>query len=105
LVLIKICKLQKSIYELPPSGHNWFKQLRKEILNLGLRQLASDNYIFVYNKDNVLVYVSVYIDDLSNIDNNIKASNELVDNLHKFELNETTNRGIFLDNHGNPKKK
>jgi len=93
----KICKLQKSIYRLPQSGRNWFKRLRKELLNLGLRQLASDNYIFVYNKDNVLIYVSVYADDLSIIDNNIKANNELVDNLHKvFELNEITNRDIFL---------
>jgi len=93
----KICKLQKSIYGLPQSGRNWFKRLRKELLNLGLRQLASDNYIFVYNKDNVLIYVSIYADDLSIIDNNIKANNELVDNLHKvFELNEITNRDIFL---------
>lgn len=93
----KICRLQKSIYGLPQSGRNWFKRLRKELLNLGLKQLANDNCIFIYNKDDVLIYVSVYVDDLSIIDNDIKASNDLVVNLRKvFELNETTNGGTFL---------
>jgi len=47
----QICKLQKSIYGLPQSGQNWFKRLRKELLDIGLKQLASDNCIFVYKKE------------------------------------------------------
>jgi len=93
----QICKLQKSIYGLPQSGRNWFKRLRKELLDIGLKQLASDNCIFVYNKENVFVCISVYVDDISIIDNDIEAGNMFVEKLHKvFELNKTTNKDTFL---------
>lgn len=93
----KVCKLQKSIYGLPQSGRNWFTRLCKELLNLGLKQLASDNCIFVYNKNDVFICVSIYVDDLSIIDNNLKAGDTFVEKLGKvFELNETTNKGMFL---------
>lgn len=93
----KVCRLQKSIYGLPQSGRNWFERLRKELLNLGLKQLASDNCIFVYNKGNTFICVSTYVDDLSVIDNNSKAGNVFIEKLSKaFEFNETTNKGTFL---------
>jgi len=93
----KVCRLQKSIYGLPQSGRNWFKRLRKELLNLNLKQLASDNCIFIYNKGDNFICISTYVDDLSVIDNNPKACNVFVEKLRKvFELNETTNKGTFL---------
>jgi len=93
----QICKLQKSIYGLPQSGRNWFIRLRKELISLGLKQLASDNCIFVYNKENVFVCISVYVDDISIIDNDIEAGNMFIEKLREmFELNETTNKDTFL---------
>lgn len=93
----KVCGLQKSIYGLPQSGRNWYKRLRKELLGLGLDQLASDNCVFVYNKNNAFICVSTYVDDLSVIDNNSETGNVFIAKLCKiFELNETTNKGIFL---------
>jgi len=70
---------------------------RQLCVDIGLKQLASDNCIFVYNKENVFVCISVYVDDISIIDNNIEADNLFVEKLHKvFELNETTNKDTFL---------
>lgn len=93
----KVCKLQKSIYGLPQSGRNWYKRLRKELIKLGLKQLASDSCIFMYNRVNIFIYISIYVDDFSIIDNNVKTSNAFIENLRKvFELNETTNKGAFL---------
>jgi len=64
-------------------ARNWFKRLRKELLDIGLKQLASDNCIFVYKKERT-------------IDSNIEASNIFVEKLRKvFELNKTTNKDTF----------
>ncbi|XP_036140860.1 uncharacterized protein LOC105835035 isoform X8 [Monomorium pharaonis] len=93
----KVCKLRKSIYGLPQSGRNWFKRLCQELLNLHLKQLASDSCIFVYNKNNIFICVSTYVDDLSVIDNNSKAGDKFIEKLRAvLELNKTTNKGTFL---------
>ncbi|GFT70190.1 retrovirus-related Pol polyprotein from transposon TNT 1-94 [Trichonephila clavipes] len=52
----KVCKLKKSIYGLPQSSRNWYMKIKGELETFGLKQLASDNCVFI-KSDNQTVLI------------------------------------------------
>ncbi|GBM30854.1 Retrovirus-related Pol polyprotein from transposon TNT 1-94 [Araneus ventricosus] len=41
----KVYRLKKSIYGPPQSGRNWYFKLKSELERIGLKEIASDNYV------------------------------------------------------------
>ncbi|GFX91831.1 retrovirus-related Pol polyprotein from transposon TNT 1-94 [Trichonephila clavipes] len=61
----KVCKLKKSIYGLPQSGRNWYMKIKGELENFGLKQLASDNCVFIKSVNQSVLILCMYVDDLA----------------------------------------
>ncbi|GFT63113.1 retrovirus-related Pol polyprotein from transposon TNT 1-94 [Trichonephila clavipes] len=66
----KVCKLKKSIYGLPQSGRNWYMKIKGELENFGLKQLASDNCVFIKSVNQSVLILCMYVDDLAIFCNN-----------------------------------
>ncbi|XP_073816655.1 ecdysteroid phosphate phosphatase isoform X1 [Musca autumnalis] len=60
----RVCKLNKSLYGLKQAGRDWNKKLNDVLVNIGFERCKSDNCLYVKNKDQDLVLVAVYVDDL-----------------------------------------
>lgn len=92
-----VLKLNKSMYGLPQSGRNWYNKFKKTLLNIGFKQLISENCIFIRKIDNEFTAVIIYVDDFTVIYNNDKAYNVIIKLLNRsFELVETSDKNVFL---------
>ncbi|GFT38190.1 retrovirus-related Pol polyprotein from transposon TNT 1-94 [Trichonephila clavipes] len=76
----KICKLKKSIYGLPQSGRNWYMKIKGELENFGLKQLASDNCVFIKSVNQSVLILCMYVDNLAIFCNNDKMYEDIVTN-------------------------
>ncbi|GFY34756.1 retrovirus-related Pol polyprotein from transposon TNT 1-94 [Trichonephila clavipes] len=76
----KVCKLKKSIYGLPQSGRNWYMKIKGELENFGLKQLASDNCVFIKSVNQSVLVLCMYVDDLAIFCNNDKMYEDIVTN-------------------------
>ncbi|UYV64139.1 hypothetical protein LAZ67_2006688, partial [Cordylochernes scorpioides] len=59
----KVCRLKKAIYGLKQAGIVWHEKLDNELKNLGLKQLQSDNCVYIKHDEGILL-VAIYVDDL-----------------------------------------
>ncbi|GFV63776.1 retrovirus-related Pol polyprotein from transposon TNT 1-94 [Trichonephila clavipes] len=75
----KVCKLKKSNYGLPQSGRNWYMKIKGvELENFGLKQLASDNCVFIKSDNQSVLILCMYADDLAIFCNNDKMYEDIV---------------------------
>ncbi|UYV83109.1 hypothetical protein LAZ67_22002237 [Cordylochernes scorpioides] len=59
----KVCRLKKANYGLKQAGIVWHEKLDTELKNLGLKQLQSDNCVYIKHDEGILL-VAIYVDDL-----------------------------------------
>lgn len=59
-----VSKLQRSIYGLKQTPYVWYQALRGSLLYLGFTNSLSDSSLFIYNKEGVMMYILVCVDDL-----------------------------------------
>ncbi|UYV68602.1 hypothetical protein LAZ67_6000178 [Cordylochernes scorpioides] len=59
----RVCRLKKAIYGLKQAGIVWHERLDNELKNLGLKQLQSDNCVYIKHDEGILL-VAIYVDDL-----------------------------------------
>lgn len=76
-----VCALQKSIYGLKQAPRAWYDALRSSLLELGFFNSMSDSSLFIFNRDGILFYILVYVDDLILTGNNIQFLQHLVKSL------------------------
>lgn len=69
----KVCRLQKSLYELKQAPHCWFAKLTTALKQYGFRQSYSDYSLFTYSAQGIFLWVLVNVDDLIVISNNVVA--------------------------------
>ncbi|GJX52189.1 ribonuclease H-like domain-containing protein, partial [Tanacetum coccineum] len=60
----KVCKLVKSLYGLKQALRQWNEKLTSALNENGFRQSINDYSLFVKNKNNVLLALLVYVDDI-----------------------------------------
>ncbi|GBM08985.1 Retrovirus-related Pol polyprotein from transposon RE1 [Araneus ventricosus] len=93
----KVYRLKKSIYGLPQSGRNWYFKLKSELERIGLKEIASDNCVFIMINKNEFLVLCIYVDDIALFSNDIVLSNYVIRKLKTiFELKETTDGEKFL---------
>lgn len=71
----KVCLLQKPLYGLKQSGRAWYEKLNNCLSNLSILKSNIDPCVFVKAKDNKLVIIVTYVDDLLITSNDL---NELI---------------------------
>lgn len=59
-----LMKLRKSLYGLGQSSRNWFVTIDPELIALGFTPLKSDTCVYIYRKKDVIIILTLYVDDL-----------------------------------------
>ncbi|UYV66792.1 hypothetical protein LAZ67_4002870, partial [Cordylochernes scorpioides] len=59
----KVCRLKKAIYGLKQAVIVWHEKLDTELKYLGLKQIQSDNCVYIKHHEGILL-VAIYVDDL-----------------------------------------
>nr|GEW04846.1 ribonuclease H-like domain-containing protein [Tanacetum cinerariifolium] len=60
----KVCKLEKSLYGLKQAPRQWNHKSSEALLEAGFVQSKNDHSLFIKNKEDVYLYLLVYVDDL-----------------------------------------
>jgi hypothetical protein len=60
-----VCKLKKSLYGLKQAGRVWNKKLHSVLLSMGFERAQSDHGLYVYSKDDIRIFVPVFVDDIT----------------------------------------
>ena len=85
----KVCKLNKAMYGLKQAGRQWNLKLHQAFIEIGLNQSKRDECIYYLCKDNKIVIVAVYVDDLLILGNDSKMKNELKKELEsRFKMKD-----------------
>jgi hypothetical protein len=75
----------------------WYNALRSFLLSYEFTNAKSDTSLFIFQKDSILAYFLVYVDDLLLIGNNTKFINEFQKDLsNKFSLKNLGSPSHFL---------
>jgi histone deacetylase 1/2 len=92
-----VCSLQKSIYGLKQTSRAWYTALRSNLLALGFFNSKSNSSLFIFDRDGILLYVLVYVDDLILTGNNNTFLQHVVTSLGEtFSLKELSDLYYFL---------
>ena len=68
-----VMKLGKSFYGLAQSPQNWWKTIDPSLVEIGSIPLKSDTCVYIYNHNNKVVILTLYVADLLMIGGNIQA--------------------------------
>jgi transposase InsO family protein len=79
-----VCKLKKSLYGLKQASRAWYRKMDNALLDRGFQRFQSDHCIYKYDRDKMIIYVILYVDDLIIMTN----SKEELGNLKNY-LNES----------------
>ena len=60
----QVCCLQKTLYSLKQSGHEWNKELDQRLKEKGFENLQSDPCAYIRRQDDSLEILTVWVDDL-----------------------------------------
>ncbi|KAJ0909110.1 putative RNA-directed DNA polymerase [Helianthus annuus] len=78
----KVCKLVKSLYGLKQAPRKWNERLTTVLLDFGFKQSKCDHSLFILNKDNVTVFLLVYVDDIVLTGNSVVEIEKIKKVLH-----------------------
>ncbi|KAI3740814.1 hypothetical protein L2E82_31288 [Cichorium intybus] len=92
-----VCLLHKSLYGLKQAPRAWFHRLSKALLSLGFAGSKTDPSLFIYNSNDTLLYMLVYVDDIIVTGNNPTAINRIIQSLSQtFAIQDMGTLSYFL---------
>lgn len=92
-----VCKLNKALYGLKQAPRVWFDKLQTTFLQFGFYASKCDPSLFIYSKDNCLIYMIVYVGDMIVTGNNTPLLQQLVSHLNSaFSLKDLGALDYFL---------
>lgn len=96
----KVWKLRKAVYGLKQSGRAWNKKLDTTLKEFGCQRSNSDPCVYIKRKDNVVIIVAVYVDDMLVLSNDHESEEALKKNLEaNFETRDLGEVKEFLGMH------
>ena len=92
-----VCKLHKSLYGLKQAPRAWYNELKSFVVAYGFSNSKSDPSLFIYNKDNVISYFLVYVDDIFLTGNDLSFLHNFKQAIaKKFSLKDLGSPSHFL---------
>ena len=87
-------KLENSLYGLAQSPQNWWKTIDPKVIEIGFVPLKSDSCVNIYNHNNTVVIITLYVDDLLVIGSNVRVieaiKKKLKDNFQMSDLGDVS---------------
>ena len=80
----KVCKLQRSIYGFKQASRSWNIRFDEAIKSYGFDQNLDEPCVYKYIKDQRVVFLILYVDDILLIGNNV----EMLSNVKKWLANQ-----------------
>ena len=71
----KVCKLRKSIYGLKQSSRQWYIKFHNDIISFGFQMIEEDHCVYLKRSKKSFVILSLYVDDVLIIGNNMSLMN------------------------------
>ena len=92
-----VCHLQKSIYGLKQAPRAWYTRLSDYLISLGFRASTTDISLFIYSNGYDLIYLLVYVDDVTLTRNNSTLLCHLITLLNsEFKIRDLGSVHYFL---------
>ena len=92
-----VCRLKKAIYGLKQAPRAWYLELKNFLILCGFTNSYADASLFVHSRNNLLVYVLVYVDDILVTGNNNDAVSRVIAALgERFSLKDQGDVNYFL---------
>ena len=82
-------KLRKSLYGLAQSPQNWWRTIDLRLVEIGVIPLKSDPCVYIYNHDDMVIIITLYVDDLPVAGSNIQVIETVKKKLmDKFKMSD-----------------
>jgi len=92
-----VCKLNKAIYDLKQAPRSWFHMLSTTLCSLGFSSNISDTSLFIHFKNDIILFVFIYVDDILITGNSTTIIQSLITDLSKhFGLKNIGRLHYFL---------
>ena len=92
-----VMKLGKSLYGLAQSPQNWWKTIDPKLIEIGFVPLKSDSCVYIYNHNNTVVIITLYVDDLLVIGSNVRVIETIKKKLKdNFQMSGLGNVSLVL---------
>ncbi|XP_019057628.1 PREDICTED: uncharacterized protein LOC109116510 [Tarenaya hassleriana] len=89
--------LHKALYGLKQTPRAWYNELCRFLVASGFVDSLSDTSLFIFNRQNVIIYLLVYIDDIVITGNDAKEGQQFIDPLaSRFSLKDLGTLSFFL---------
>ena len=75
----RTCRLLKSIYGLKQASRTWNIKFHETIKSYGFHQSLDEVCVHKFNKDKSVIFLVLYVDDISLIGSNVKLLTEIKD--------------------------
>ncbi|PKU78515.1 Retrovirus-related Pol polyprotein from transposon TNT 1-94 [Dendrobium catenatum] len=92
-----VCRLHKALYGLKQAPRQWYNTFTAYLLSLGFTNSVSDPSLFLFNKNNIQLFLLIYVDDILFTGNNVSYINQILDQLsNRFAMKNLGHVHNFL---------
>ncbi|PKU76067.1 Retrovirus-related Pol polyprotein from transposon TNT 1-94 [Dendrobium catenatum] len=92
-----VCRLNKAIYGLKQAPRQWYNTFTSFLLSIGFTHSKSDSSLFIFRKQNITLFLLVYVDDILFTGNDANAISNIIHQLHgKFAMKQLGRANSFL---------
>jgi histone deacetylase 1/2 len=92
-----VCKLDKALYGLKQAPRAWYARLSTKLISLGFKASKSDTSLFIYSKNDVTIFMLIYVDDIIVTSSSPGAVTTLLEDLRvEFALKDLGELSYFL---------
>lgn len=79
-----VLRLHKALYGLKQASRAWNKDLHKTLISFGMKQSEADPCSYVVRRNESLMYLVIWVDDLISADNDLELYEEFIKHLETF---------------------